>query len=94
MTTTTRGAIVPYEFAENDGLFKVLMGFYSYCVMWDAVFAQALARLPYVRATHLVPPTSEAFPYELVVSVDGDLTWARIEEMQATVDAAYATNGA
>ena len=93
MTTTTRYG-TPYEFAENDGLFKVLMGFYSYCVMWDAVFAQALARLPYVRATHLVPPASEAFPYELVVSVDGALTWQRIEEMQGVVDAAYASEGA
>ena len=94
MSAPTRDALAPYDFAVNDGMFKVLLGFYSYCVMWDAVFAHALARLDYVRSTHLVPPASEAFPYELVVTIDGDLTWERIEEMQRVVDAAYATNGA
>lgn len=90
----TTAALAPYDVTVTDGLFTVNVPFLSYAVSWDRVFAHALARLDYVAGTHLIPPDSDAFPYRLVVSVNGDLTWARIEEMQTVVDTAYATNGA
>lgn len=93
MTTTTRYG-TPYDVTVSEGLFTVNVPFYSYCLSWDTVFAHALARLDYVTGTHLVPPDTDAQPYRLVVSITGDLTWARVEEMQTVVDTAYATNGA
>jgi len=86
MTTTTRNTLM-YECRTAGGLFLVDMCLPLYALMIDDDWARELAALDYVRGTHV--ERRDGRPVTLAVTVDGALTWARVEEMQATVDRVF-----
>lgn len=92
MTSATRYAIADYDISIDDGMFTVNLPFTAYAHAWDMTFSSVLSRLSYVTGTALIEPTSPAFPYRLVVTVSGPLTWTRIEHMSEIVRQAHDRN--
>lgn len=81
-----------YETTVDEGDFVVLLSLASYATMWDRILSRALiAAHEYVASTHLLAPDGDGDgTHRLVVSVDGALTWARVEEMETTIERAWA----
>lgn len=89
MTAATTREPQAYRIDARDDALEIELTYTAHALLWDRTFSQALcAAHEYVASTHLVPPDG-ARPHRLVVTVTGPLTWARIEEMEATVRRAW-----